>query len=86
MLCARRHVEALDQLEPQEIATLGPPLAAASAALRAAIGCEKTYVFLSAARPGTDVIVSLERRHASSTVADSAASAPSDGRSETDSR
>ena len=52
VLSPRRHVEALDQLTAREAAALGPLLAATTAALRAAVGCSKTYVMLFAEREG----------------------------------
>ncbi len=51
MVAARRHVEALDELTAAEVAVLGSLLHAASAALRATVGCAKTYVMLFAEHP-----------------------------------
>jgi diadenosine tetraphosphate (Ap4A) HIT family hydrolase len=51
VLCARRHVESLDDLIPAEAASLGPLLSAATSALRTVVGCERTYVVLFAERP-----------------------------------
>ncbi len=48
VLLPRRHVTALDQLELPEIGELGPVLRSLTAALRAVVGCEKTYVMLFA--------------------------------------
>ncbi len=48
----RRHVTALDQLTAEEAADLGPLLRALTAALRAALGCSKTYVALFAEAEG----------------------------------
>jgi diadenosine tetraphosphate (Ap4A) HIT family hydrolase len=48
VLALRRHAEALDELTAKEAASLGPLLRAASAALKRAVGCEKTYVMLFA--------------------------------------
>jgi diadenosine tetraphosphate (Ap4A) HIT family hydrolase len=48
----RRHVEALDELGHEEVASLGPLLRDASAALRAVVGCVKTYVMLLAEKEG----------------------------------
>lgn len=47
-----RHVVAVDELDDQEAAELGPLLCAASAALRAVVGCEKTYVLQLAESAG----------------------------------
>jgi diadenosine tetraphosphate (Ap4A) HIT family hydrolase len=47
-----RHVEALDELDADEAAELGPLLVAGTAALRAVVGCEKTYVLLLAESEG----------------------------------
>lgn len=52
VVCARRHVQALDELEPGAIASLSPLLAAASSALRDVVGCERTYIVLFAEKPG----------------------------------
>jgi diadenosine tetraphosphate (Ap4A) HIT family hydrolase len=51
VLALRRHAEALDELTADEAAALGPILAAASEALRQAVGCRKTYVMLFAEHP-----------------------------------
>jgi diadenosine tetraphosphate (Ap4A) HIT family hydrolase len=51
VVCARRHVQALDELDPAEAASLGPLLAAATSALRAVVGCERTYLVLFAEKP-----------------------------------
>jgi diadenosine tetraphosphate (Ap4A) HIT family hydrolase len=48
----RRHVVAVDQLDAAEAAELGPLLVAVSRALRAVVGCEKTYVIQLAESPG----------------------------------
>ena len=47
----RRHAEALDQLTPEEAASLGALLQSASVALKQVVGCEKTYVILFAEQP-----------------------------------
>lgn len=47
----RRHLEAFDELSGQESAGLGPLLSAATAALREALGCVKTYVMMFAETP-----------------------------------
>lgn len=47
----RRHVEALDELTPDEAAALGSILRAASVALKQVVGCGKTYVILFAEHP-----------------------------------
>lgn len=52
VVCARQHVQALDELERGAIASLAPLLAAASGALRDVVGCERTYVVLFAEKPG----------------------------------
>ena len=52
VLSPRRHIVALDELTAREAAALGPLLAATTAALRAVVGCEKTYVMLFAEREG----------------------------------
>jgi diadenosine tetraphosphate (Ap4A) HIT family hydrolase/catechol 2,3-dioxygenase-like lactoylglutathione lyase family enzyme len=46
VLCSIRHVTALDELDPAELDSLGPTVAAATAALRAVVGCERTYLSL----------------------------------------
>lgn len=43
-MIARRHVAAIADLDPEEAASLGSVLRAASVALRETVGCEKTYV------------------------------------------
>ncbi len=40
----KRHVTAIDQLTEDEVRGLGPLILKLSRALRAAVGCEKTYV------------------------------------------
>jgi diadenosine tetraphosphate (Ap4A) HIT family hydrolase len=52
ILSPRRHVEALDELTEREAAALGPLLACTTAALRAVVGCVKTYVMLFAEQEG----------------------------------
>ncbi len=52
VVCARRHVQALDELSLAEAASLGPLLTVATSALRAVVGCERTYVVLFAEKPG----------------------------------
>ncbi len=47
-----RHVTALDELSKDEVAELGPLLRDLTAALRAVVGCEKTYVMLLAEAEG----------------------------------
>ncbi len=44
VLIARRHVTAIDELTPDEATELGLLLQRTSAALRAVVGCVKTYV------------------------------------------
>jgi diadenosine tetraphosphate (Ap4A) HIT family hydrolase len=46
VVLSRRHVVALDELEPEAAAELGPLLQRLTAALRATTGCEKTYVMM----------------------------------------
>jgi diadenosine tetraphosphate (Ap4A) HIT family hydrolase len=48
----RRHVIALDELTAGEAADLGPLLRALTAAMRAVLGCGKTYVALFAEAQG----------------------------------
>jgi len=48
----RRHVIALDELTAAEAADLGPLLRALTAAMRAVLGCSKTYVALFAEAEG----------------------------------
>ena len=48
----RRHVIALDELTAGEAADLGPLLRALTAAMRAVLGCGKTYVALFAEAEG----------------------------------
>ena len=48
----RRHVIALDELTAEEAADLGPLLRALTAAMRAVLGCSKTYVALFAESEG----------------------------------
>ncbi len=48
----RRHVLSIDQFDDAEARELGPLLRAVTAALRAATGCEKTYVLLLAESAG----------------------------------
>lgn len=52
VLDARRHVEALHELDPEAHAELGTLLGRLSAALRAELGCAKTYVMLFSEAPG----------------------------------
>ena len=52
VLIPRRHVQALDELTDPEAAEIGPLLAAATAALRELVACEKTYVMLFAEQEG----------------------------------
>ena len=52
VLVPARHVTALDELAPKEVAELGPLLRDLSAALRAVTGCVKTYVMLLAEADG----------------------------------
>jgi len=47
-----RHVERLDELSADEVTPLGGLLRGATAALRAVVGCEKTYVMLFAEATG----------------------------------
>jgi diadenosine tetraphosphate (Ap4A) HIT family hydrolase len=47
----RRHAVSLDELAPAEAETMGRLQQAAAAALRAEVGCEKTYVMLFAEHP-----------------------------------
>jgi diadenosine tetraphosphate (Ap4A) HIT family hydrolase len=54
VLLPRRHVRALDELTNAEADELGPLLTTASAALRAAVGCSKTYVVLFAEKEGLE--------------------------------
>ena len=51
IVAARRHVESLHELEPEEAEPLGGLLRAASVALQEIVGCEKTYVMLFAEHP-----------------------------------
>lgn len=44
VLVARRHIEAIDELTDEEAAELGVLLRRTSVALRAVVGCAKTYV------------------------------------------
>ncbi len=44
----RRHVSVLDELNAEEVADLGLLLRSLTAALRAVVGCTKTYVILLA--------------------------------------
>ncbi len=48
----RRHVESIDALDRREAEELGPLLWSVSAALRAVVGCEKTYVLQLAESDG----------------------------------
>ena len=50
VLCSIRHVEALDELDASESDSLGSILTATTAALRAVVGCERTYITLFAER------------------------------------
>ncbi|MDQ3821793.1 MAG: HIT family protein [Actinomycetota bacterium] len=52
VLSPRRHVVSLDELTAREAAALGPLLAATTGALRAVVGCSKTYVMLFAEKRG----------------------------------
>lgn len=52
VLVTTRHVTALDQLSADEAVELGPLLRDLSAALRAVVGCSKTYVMLFAEAEG----------------------------------
>lgn len=47
-----RHVTALDELDTEEVAELGPLLRDLTAALRSVVGCVKTYVLLLAEAEG----------------------------------
>lgn len=51
VVALRRHAEALDDLDEHEAAALGSLLRAATAALRQAVGCRRTYVILFAEHP-----------------------------------
>jgi len=48
----RRHVLSIDEFDDVEAAELGPLLRGVTAALRAATGCEKSYVLLLAESEG----------------------------------
>lgn len=48
ILAPKRHVEQIDDLEPEELAALGPLTAEVGAAVRAITGCEKLYVTIFA--------------------------------------
>jgi diadenosine tetraphosphate (Ap4A) HIT family hydrolase len=52
VLVPTRHVTALDQLSADEGVEIGPLLRDLSTALRAVVGCSKTYVMLFAEAPG----------------------------------
>ena len=52
VMVPRRHVIALDELTAEEAADLGPLLRALTAAMRAVLGCSKTYVALFAEAEG----------------------------------
>lgn len=52
VVCALRHVESIDQLDPAAVASLSPLLAAASGALREVLGCERSYVVSFGEKPG----------------------------------
>lgn len=52
VLVPTRHVEALHELSADEAQTMGELLVSASAALRAVLGCTKTYTMLFAEAPG----------------------------------
>lgn len=52
VLVPLRHVEAVDDLSDDEAAELGRLTRRVTAALRAVVGCEKTYVMLFAEAPG----------------------------------
>lgn len=52
VVCPRRHVEAVDELNDEECASIGGLLGALGSALRAVVGCEKTYVVLFAEQQG----------------------------------
>jgi diadenosine tetraphosphate (Ap4A) HIT family hydrolase len=52
VVCPLRHVEALDELSGDELASIGGVLGALSSALRTVVGCEKTYVVLFAEQRG----------------------------------
>jgi diadenosine tetraphosphate (Ap4A) HIT family hydrolase len=51
VVALRRHVEAVDELTPEEAEALGPIIRAASVALKQSVGCEKTYVVLFTEHP-----------------------------------
>ena len=51
VLVARRHIAAVADLTDDEAAELGPLVRAASRALAAVVGCERTYVVLFAESP-----------------------------------
>jgi len=44
VLVLRRHIEALDELTPAEARELGALIRAVSVALKAVVGCQKTYI------------------------------------------
>ncbi|MGO9823539.1 MAG: HIT family protein [Solirubrobacteraceae bacterium] len=52
VVCPRRHVEAIDELNDDELGSIGGLLGALGSALRAVVGCEKTYVVLFAEQQG----------------------------------
>lgn len=52
ILVPTRHVQALDELTPDEATTLGTLLREASVALKTVTGCEKTYMMLFAEAEG----------------------------------
>lgn len=52
VVCPLRHVEAVDELNVQELASIGGLLGRVSSALRTAVGCDKTYVVLFAEQQG----------------------------------
>lgn len=52
VVCPRRHVEAIDELNDDELGSIGGLLGTLGSALRAVVGCEKTYVVLFAEQQG----------------------------------
>lgn len=52
VICPRRHVEAIDELNEEELGSIGALLSGVSSALRAVVRCEKTYVILFAEQQG----------------------------------
>ena len=55
----RRHVIALDELTAEEAAGLGPLLRALTAAMRAVLGCGRSYVALFAESEGSSMSTSV---------------------------